>query len=107
MKPDQNVYYKKTYRKLGIILWHLIIRKKKKNILEVKYNYWIFIQVSETMDKKLPKFLPKPTLSDLKVNTLFSKAIENGFSDREVRDYSMHWLVIPTPPENLTVPYSL
>ena len=30
MKPDQNVYYKKTYRKLGIILWHLIIRKKKK-----------------------------------------------------------------------------
>ena len=67
MKPDQNVYYKKTYRKLGIILWHLIIlKKKKKNILEVKYNYWIFIQVSETMDKKLPKFLPKPTLSDLK-----------------------------------------
>ena len=29
MKPDQNVYYKKTYRKLGIILWHLIIRKKE------------------------------------------------------------------------------
>ena len=64
MKPDQNVYYKKTYRKLGIILWHLIIgnnNNNKKNILKVKHNYWIFIQVSEKMDKKLPKFLPKPT----------------------------------------------
>ena len=29
MKPDQKVYYKKTYGKLGIILWHLIICKKK------------------------------------------------------------------------------
>ena len=29
MKPDQKVYYKKTYGNLGIILWHLIICKKK------------------------------------------------------------------------------
>ena len=40
MKPDQNVYYKKTYGKLGIILWHLIIcKKEKKKILKVKHNY--------------------------------------------------------------------
>ena len=55
MKPDQNVYYKKTYKTLGIILWYLIICKKKKNeYLKVKYNclfYFIF-QVSEKMDKK-------------------------------------------------------
>ena len=63
------------------------------------------------MDKKLPKILPKPTLSDLKVNILFSaitaKAIENGFSAQEIRDDSMRWLVIPAPLENLTVPNSL
>ena len=51
MKPDQNVYYKKTYGKLGIILWHIIICIKK-NILKVKHNYLIFFQVSEKMDKK-------------------------------------------------------
>ena len=39
MRPDQNIYYKKTYRKLGIILWHLIIGKKKKKRMKVKYNY--------------------------------------------------------------------
>ena len=57
------------------------------------------------MDKKLPRLLPKPTISDLKVNTLFSaitaKAIENGFSAREVRDDSMRWLVIPAPPSEM------
>ena len=75
MKPDQNVYYKKTYQKLGIIVWHLIIRKKKKtqNILKVKYNHWIFIEVSEKMDKKLPIFLPKPTLYDLKSKQIVFK----------------------------------
>ena len=60
------------------------------------------------MDKKLQKILPKPTISDLKVNTLFSaitaKAIENGFSAQEVRDDNMRWLVIPAPPENMNVP---
>ena len=87
----------KTTGKLGIILWHLIICKKKK--MKVKHNfYWIFIQVSEKMGKKLPKILPKPTLPDLKVNTLFSaitvKVTENGFSAQEIRDDSMivFWL---------------
>ena len=53
MKPDQNVYYKKTYGKLGIILWHLIICKKKKRIFW-KWNTTIYFcfQVLEKMDKK-------------------------------------------------------
>ena len=76
------MFITKDHRKIGIILWHLIIYKEKK--MKVKHNYYcIFIQVSEKMDKKLPKILPKPTLTDLKVNTLFSaitaKVIENSF----------------------------
>ena len=88
MKPDQNVYYKKTYGKFGINLWHLIICKKKR--IFRKWN---------------------TTIEFLKVNTLFlaiiAKAIENGFSAQEIRADSMRRLVIPAPPENLTVPDSL
>ena len=60
------------------------------------------------MERKLQKILPKPTLTDLKVNTYFSsvsaKAIENGFAAQEVQEGSFRWLVIPAPPENLVIP---